>query len=105
MELKSFALLVAFAANLLLPCATRAADIAAGRALAEQWYVKCHNIEKGVPFKLHPPSFASIATYRQANDIRDKIISPHIGMVDITWVLQAEDLDKLVSYITSLETK
>ena len=82
-----------------------AADVAAGRQLAEQWCAKCHNIEKGAPFKLSPPSFASIAAYRLEHDIRGKIIEPHIGMIDVKWVLPVEDIDNLVAYITSLEAK
>ena len=82
-----------------------AADAAAGRKLAEQWCAKCHNIEKGAPFKLHPPSIASIAVYRLEQDIRGKIIEPHIGMIDVKWVLPIEDIDNLTAYITSLEAK
>jgi hypothetical protein len=47
----------------------RAADAAAGRKLAEQWCARRHNIEKGAPFKLRPPSFASIAVYRLPDEI------------------------------------
>ncbi len=82
-----------------------AADAAEGRQLAEKWCVKCHNIEKGAPFKLNPPSFASIAVYRLESNIRDKIIEPHVGMIDVKWVLPIEDIDSLVAYITSLEAK
>jgi mono/diheme cytochrome c family protein len=82
-----------------------AADAAAGRRLAEQWCAKCHNIEKGAPFKLNPPSFASIAAYRPSDVILGKIItpSPHSGMPDTLWTLRREDFDSLVAYITSLE--
>lgn len=31
-----------------------AADVLEGRKLAEQWCAKCHNIEKGAPFKRTP---------------------------------------------------
>ena len=31
-----------------------AANVLEGRKLAEQWCAKCHNIEKGAPFKLTP---------------------------------------------------
>lgn len=90
---------------LAMPQSAYAADAAAGRQLAEQWCARCHNIERGAPFKLQPPSFASIAAYRMEHDIRGKIIEPHIGMIDIKWVLPVEDIDNLVAYITSLETK
>ena len=57
-----------------LPQSAYAADAAAGRQVAETWCAKCHNIEPGGPFKLSPPSFASIAAYRHEDDIRVKII-------------------------------
>ena len=82
-----------------------AADAAVGRKLAEQWCARCHNIEKGAPFKLNPPSFASIAAYRTSDVILGKIITPamHSGMPDTVWTLQREDFENLVAYITSLE--
>jgi mono/diheme cytochrome c family protein len=81
-----------------------AADAAAGRKLAEQWCAKCHNIDKGAPFKLNPPSFASIAVYRPPDVILGKIIAPamHSGMPETLWTLQQEDFGNLVAYITSL---
>ena len=97
--------LMALTASLALPQAALAADPAAGRALAEKWCVKCHNIEKGGPFKLRPPSFASIAVYRAEHDIHGKIISPHIGMPEILWVLRPEEIEDIVAYITSLDAK
>ncbi len=84
-----------------------AADTGAGRKLAEQRCAKCHNIEKGAPFKLNPPSFASIATYRTSDIILGKVVAPsmHSGMPETMWTLQREDFDDLVAYITSLEAK
>jgi mono/diheme cytochrome c family protein len=84
-----------------------AADAAVGRKLAEQWCARCHNIEKGAPFKLNPPSFASIAAYRTSDVILGKIITPsmHSGMPDTIWTLQREDFENLVAYITSLDAK
>lgn len=81
-----------------------AADTAAGRKLAEEWCAKCHNIDKGAPFKLNPPSFASIAAYRPSDVILGKIITPssHSGMPEALWTLQREDFENLVTYITSL---
>ncbi len=84
-----------------------AADVLEGRKLAEQWCAKCHNIEKGAPFKLTPPSFASIATYRTYDSILGKVVAPsqHSGMPETQWLLQREDFDDLLAYITSLEIK
>mgnify|MGYP003402711860 FL=1 len=99
------ATLITSATVLALSPAAFAADPVAGRKLAEEWCARCHNIEMGAPFKLQPPSFASIAVFRAENDIRGKIISPHIGMPEITWTLPVGDIDHLVAYITSLEVK
>jgi mono/diheme cytochrome c family protein len=105
MRTKLFISLIALASSLTISGAAYAADAAAGRKLAEQWCARCHNIEKGEPFKLRPPSFASIAVYRLPDDIFGKIIAPHVAMPDIVGTLQANDVDNLVAYITSLETK
>jgi mono/diheme cytochrome c family protein len=82
-----------------------AAGAAAGRKLSEQWCARCHHIEKGAPLKLHPRSFASIAVYRPAGDIFSKVFAPQHDMPDIKWVLQAEEIEDLTAYITSLEEK
>jgi mono/diheme cytochrome c family protein len=84
-----------------------AADALEGRKLAEQWCAKCHNIEKNAPFKLNPPSFASVATYRTYDNILGKVIAPslHSGMPETQWFLQKKDYDDLLAYIISLEIK
>ena len=89
---------------LAMPQSACAADAAAGRKLAEQWCAKCHNIDKGAPFKLNPPSFASIAVYRPPDVILGKVIAPamHSGMPETLWTFQREDFENLVAYITSL---
>lgn len=81
-----------------------AADTAVGRKLAEQLCAKCHNTDRGAPFRLNPPSIASIAVYRPSDVILGKIITPsaHSGMPDTLWTLQRENFDNLVAYITSL---
>ena len=81
-----------------------AGDGAVGRKLAEQWCAKCHSIDKGAPFKLNPPSFASIAVYRPPDVILGKVIAPamHSGMPETLWTFQREDFENLVAYITSL---
>ena len=80
--------------------------IAEGRELAQEWCSKCHNIEAGGPFKLHPPSFASIAVYRSAEQIYGRIITPpvHSSMPQVAYVLTTENLEVLSSYIQSLES-
>ena len=89
--------------------AVAAGDVATGQALAGELCARCHNVQAGGPFKLYPPSFASIAVFRTAEDIRWKIIAPplHAGMPRLTdtLYLSAEKLDDLVAYIVSLEEK
>jgi mono/diheme cytochrome c family protein len=77
---------------------------AAGRKLVEQWCAKCHDINKGAPFKLNPPSIASIAAYRPSDFILGRIITPsaHSGMPDTLWTPQRKDFDNPVAYINTL---
>ena len=51
------------------------------------------------------PSFQSIAIYRAKLDIWGRIIapSPHVGMPDMTWTLNAEEVQDLLAYILSLD--
>ncbi|MHA1548996.1 MAG: c-type cytochrome [Alphaproteobacteria bacterium] len=82
-------------------------DADKGRELAEQWCTRCHNIEQGGPFKLHPPSFAAIAIYRIAEQIWGRIVFPplHSSMRGIEQFMDPESLDDLVAYIVSLEAQ
>lgn len=78
-----------------------------GRALAEEWCVRCHNIDPDGPFKLQPPSFAAIAVYRSKQQIYARIAIPsiHSGMPQVAYVLTPENILDLVAYIVSLEKK
>jgi mono/diheme cytochrome c family protein len=106
MGAKVFVSLIALASSLTISGVAYAAHAAAGRRLAEKWCAKCHNIEKGAPFKLRPPSFASIAVYRPPDDIFSKIVAPHTRMPGINdWMLKSDDMDDIVAYISSLEAK
>ena len=80
-------------------------EVAEGERLSREICVRCHNIEPGGPFKLFPPSFASIAVFRSADDIRWKIIAPplHTGMPQLGDYLAPDNVESLVAYITSLE--
>ncbi len=82
-----------------------AEDATAGRQFAEQFCERCHNIEPGGPAKLYPPSFAAIAAFRAADDIRWKIIAPplHTAMPQLGDFLAPVNVDDLVAYIVSLE--
>ncbi len=80
-----------------------AGDAAQGETLSEEICSRCHNVEPGAPFKEFPPSFASIAVYRAAEDIRWKIIAPplHTGMPQ--FYLTPDEIQHIIAYIISLE--
>jgi mono/diheme cytochrome c family protein len=74
----------------------------AGQDLAADWCSRCHDIGREGRMKQEPPSFAAIAVYRTADQIRARIAAPHTGMPEIAQVLGL-NLDDLVAYIVSLE--
>ena len=51
-------------------------DLEMGRMIADEYCSRCHNIEPDGPFKLETPSFAAIAKYRSAEQVRRRIITP-----------------------------
>jgi mono/diheme cytochrome c family protein len=81
-------------------------DAEAGKELAEQWCTRCHDVNAGGAFKQHPPSFASIAVYRSADQIYGRITFPplHGSMPRIASIMTPANLDHLVAYIVSLES-
>lgn len=82
-------------------------DVARGLELAQEWCVRCHNIEPDGPFKQYPPSFASIAVYRSSEQIQSRIMIPplHTSMPQLGFFLTPDNVDDLVAYIVSLETQ
>lgn len=95
---------------MLATVATRAfaeGDVAAGEKFAREWCTRCHNVEPDGPFKLHPPSFASIAVYRSEGQIRGRMLFPplHSNMPELSYMLLPENIDDVVAYILSLEKK
>lgn len=87
--------------------AAAAGDVAEGRSLANEICVRCHKIEPGGPFKLHPPSFAAIAVYRSDEQIFGRIMFPplHSGMPQVGYRLTPDNVEHLVAYIRSLEAR
>jgi mono/diheme cytochrome c family protein len=73
-----------------------------GQDLAADWCSRCHDIGREGRMKQEPPSFAAIAVYRSADQIRSKIMAPHTGMPEVAQVLGL-NVDDLVAYIVSLE--
>ena len=82
-------------------------DPVAGRPLAEQYCVRCHDIEAGGAFKTMPPSFASIAAFRTPDEITSRIWWPdmHSRMPQMSNLLSIEEVANLTAYIASLEAK
>ena len=77
-------------------------DAEAGQDLAADWCSRCHDIGREGQMKQDPPSFAAIAVYRTPDQIRSKIIAPHMGMPEYAAILGL-DVDDLTAYIVSLE--
>ena len=73
-----------------------------GQDLAADWCSRCHDIGREGRMKQEPPSFAAIAVYRTAEQIRSKITAPHTGMPEIAQALGL-NVDDLVAYIVSLD--
>lgn len=78
-------------------------DAEAGRAVAEQWCARCHDIAPGGAFRQEPPAFAAIAVYRKPERIWAQIVAPqvHTAMPDLAAVLGLSAAD-LTAFITSL---
>ena len=103
--------LVFLAISLLLGFSTSSAyaegDVTEGEKLAREICSRCHNVEPGGPFKEYPPSLASIAVFRTAEDIRWKIMAPplHSGMPRLVelFFISPDNIDDVIAYIASLE--
>ena len=85
------------------PAWAQEGDPANGRALAEEWCSRCHNIDAGGPMKQEPPAFAAVAEFRTENQILEKILSPHVAMPRVLLVLNGSEVDDLIAYIVSLD--
>jgi mono/diheme cytochrome c family protein len=77
-------------------------DPEVGQDRAADWCSRCHDIGREGRMKQEPPSFAAIAVYRTAEQIRSKINAPHTGMPEVAQVLGL-NVDDLVAYIVSLD--
>jgi mono/diheme cytochrome c family protein len=96
------------ATALLMACATSSAaqdeSIEMGRMIADEYCSRCHNIEPNGSFKLETPSFAAIAKYRSAEQVRRRIIRPiHERMPRYIDYMIGGNIDDMVAYIMSLE--
>ncbi|NNE48438.1 MAG: cytochrome c [Rhodothermales bacterium] len=79
-------------------------DIEMGRTIADEYCSRCHNIEPNGPFKQDPPSFAAIAKYRSAQQVKRRIIRPiHEEMPRYLEYMIGGNIDDMVAYIMSLD--
>ena len=90
---------------LLVTAAVAEGNVDAGRIFAQDHCARCHNVQPDGPFKLHPPSFASIAVYRSEGQIRGRMLFPplHSSMPELGYMLVPENIDDVLAYILSLE--
>jgi len=100
--------IVLLIASLLGLPAFAAGDPVVGEKLAKEYCARCHDISPGGAFKEYPPSFASIAVYRSAEQIYARILFPtfHVGslMPEFSQIfLDPKNINDLVAYIMSLE--
>ena len=81
------------------------ADAVEGLALAEEYCVRCHDVTPGGAAKTYPPSFASIAWFRDDDQIRARILFPILHGSMPLWSnwLTTDEVDSLVAYIVTLE--
>ena len=97
-------MLTGIAAGLLaLPAAAQ--DVELGREIAEEFCVRCHDIEDGGAMKTYPPSFDSISLFRSEEQIRARVIFPdlHSSMPQWGTFLSMDQVADVTAYIMSLE--
>jgi mono/diheme cytochrome c family protein len=102
MNALDFAKLLVVAAVLLAPGASRAADPAEGKGLAQQWCASCHAVVPGEATDKPAPSFESVVNERGRSDewIATWLSTPHAMMPDLG--LSRNQIDALVAYFDSL---
>lgn len=75
-----------------------------GRLIADEYCSVCHNIQPTGPFKLETPSFAAIAKYRSAEQVRRRIVIPmHDRMPRYKEYVIGGNIDDMMAFIMSLE--
>lgn len=90
---------------LLMATPALAQDVDSGRAIAEEYCVRCHDIEDGGAMKTYPPSFDSISIFRAEEQIRARVMFPdlHTSMPQWGTFLDMQQVADVTAYIMSLE--
>lgn len=89
----------------LLAGSAAAQDVDRGLELAEEHCSRCHDISNAGENKTYPPSFASIAVFRDQDQIRARTVFPqmHSPMPEMIFLMSNDDIDDVVAYIVSLD--
>lgn len=86
------------------PLPAQEPSVSMGKDIADEYCSECHNILPDGEFKQNPPSFAAIAKYRSADQIKQRIISPSSHqMPRYTQYMIGGNIDDMVAYILTLE--
>jgi mono/diheme cytochrome c family protein len=95
----------ALALVIAIPGVSMAQDAETGREIAEEYCVRCHDIEDGGAMKTYPPSFDSVSVFRSEEQIRARILFPalHTSMPQWGTFLDLDDVGAVTAYILSLE--
>lgn len=89
----------------LSPALALEGDAQNGRRLAQEFCTRCHDVGPEGAWKMHPPSFASIARFRPEEQIVARIWFPpvHGQMPQMFEMLRPEVVADLAAYILSLD--
>ena len=98
-------ILSTFGGLALLAGSAAAQDVDRGLELAQEHCSRCHDISNEGENKTYPPSFASIAVFRDQDQIRARTVFPqlHSAMPQMIYMLSGDAIDDLVAYIVSLD--
>ena len=98
-------ILSTFGGLALLAGSAAAQDVDRGLELAQEHCSRCHDISNEGENKTYPPSFASIAVFRDQDQIRARTVFPqmHSPMPEMIFLLPNDDIDDVVAYIASLD--
>ena len=103
--MRSKTMLSMFGVLALLAGSAAAQDVDRGLELAQEHCSRCHDISNTGENKTYPPSFASIAVFRDQDQIRARTVFPqmHSPMPQMIYMLSSDDIDDMVAYIVSLD--
>ena len=104
-DMRCRTMLSMFGGLALLAGSAAAQDVDRGLELAQEHCSRCHDITSEGENKTYPPSFASIAVFRDRDQIRARTVFPqmHSPMPQMIYLLSNDNIDDVVAYIVSLD--